>query len=121
MFIIAGTKECQKKLEFEQRGKCPVCGRDDTYIEVYLVYMCFFLYFIPTFKWRKRYYATMTCCGSFVQLDKEIGKDIEKNMITYIEVEKLELVGKCDKKTCNHCGEIIEDRFDFCPKCGSKI
>ena len=56
MFFIGGISNGEKKLDYIQSTVCPRCeafGR----MEVYMTYMCFSLFFIPIFKWNKKYYV----------------------------------------------------------------
>ena len=36
------------------------------------------LFFIPTFKWNRRYYVQTTCCGTTYELNPEIGMQIAR-------------------------------------------
>ena len=81
MFIIMGSGQKEKILDLEQDMQCGNCSTFST-VQIIMVYSYFMLFFIPLFKWNKRYYAQMTCCGSTCDLDKELGAKIERKEIT---------------------------------------
>ncbi|MBR0386019.1 MAG: zinc ribbon domain-containing protein, partial [Erysipelotrichaceae bacterium] len=118
MFIIWGTAQRNKKLDFNQAVICNHCGQRGL-IEVYKHYTAFTLFYIPTFRWGVQYFARMSCCGVTIDLDKETGRAIERGEITQLnsrlfpEGEKM--------RTCPHCGHEIHDEGNFCPVCGKQL
>lgn len=76
MFFIMGMSQGQKQLDFNQTMICGVCGSYGRY-EVFMTYMYFSFFFIPLFKWNKRYYVQTSCCGSVYELDPQKGRMIE--------------------------------------------
>lgn len=50
MFLIMGTGQGRKKLNFDQVIVCGHCGRNG-HLEVYVAYSYFSLFFIPIIKW----------------------------------------------------------------------
>ena len=92
MFLIMGINSGKKKLNFTQYLSCPVCGRSSQ-IEIIMTYTYFMFFFIPLFRWNKRYFITMPCCGASCELDSELGKKIEKGQIDYIDPDDLNFSG----------------------------
>ena len=56
MFFMMGITDGRKDLDFNQQIICSQCGRYGRY-QVYMTYMVLSLFFIPCFKWNKRYYV----------------------------------------------------------------
>ena len=75
MIFIGGISQGEKILNYTQTVICDICGRYGRY-QVIMTYMYFSFFFIPLFKWNKRFYVKMTCCGSVYELDPEVGRDI---------------------------------------------
>ena len=120
MFIVMGSGQKEKILDFEQVMQCDNCSTFST-VQIIMVYSYFMLFFIPLFKWNKRYYAQMSCCGSTCELDKELGAKIERKEITRLEVSDLAFRKGRDEKCCMHCGYMTKEDFEYCPKCGNKL
>ena len=61
--------------------------------EVYMTYMYFSFFFIPIFKWNKRYFFRNTDGGADIELPKEIGRQIERgetvNMLNFSQMSKV--------------------------------
>ena len=88
MFLIMGINNGRKKLGFSQRLICPQCGYSAE-IEIIKTFTYFMLFFIPLFRWNKRYFVTMPCCGASCEIDPELGRAIEKGQIDHIDPEDL--------------------------------
>ena len=122
MFFIGGISNGEKKLDYVQSIVCPRCdafGR----MEVYITYMCFSFFFIPIFKWNKKYFVKNTCCNSIYILDNEIGLKISKRENISISQNDLQLVDSNQSfiSRCANCGYISNEDFQYCPKCGEKL
>ena len=63
MFLIMTVTEKSEQLDFHQVTECENCGRVGA-VEVFMIYRCFCLFFLPVWKFDRRYYAKMNCCGS---------------------------------------------------------
>ena len=126
MFLIMGISDKGGKLNFNQDVVCNCCGRYGS-IEVYMIYTCFSLFFLPLIKWNRRYYVTMTCCHQSFELDPETGRAIEKGILTKINPELLHFHNSYNNnfndgfKTCPRCGYGTSEDFEFCPKCGTRF
>lgn len=78
MFLIWGINEKTKVLDYEAGVSVHQdCGQYAR-IQILMVYTYFSLFFIPLFRWNKRYYARYHCCKRMYELNKELGKLIEK-------------------------------------------
>lgn len=72
-----------------------------------MTYMYFSFFFIPLFKWNKRFYVQMSCCSAIYELEPEIGKAILRGEEPAITSADLHLVqeGKYTR-TCRKVPEI---------------
>ena len=123
MFFMMGITNGRKDLNYNQMVICDRCGKYGRYT-VFMTYMVLSLFFIPVFKWGKKYYVQTTCCGSTYQLDPEIGRRIEKGESLDIHAGDMELIGGQSYsmvKRCEECGYTTEEDFEYCPKCGRRF
>ena len=123
MFFVIGVNQGKKELDFSSVITCPFCGNFGR-ARIFAVYSQLMLFFIPTFKWGKRYYLKMDCCGAVYELDQEKGKQIEDGFSADLSSVDLKLVrhGASYAKTyCVNCGREIDSSFEFCPYCGKRI
>lgn len=126
MFLIIGISQGEKKLEFEQTVVCVRCGRYGRY-EVYMTYTFFSLFFIPLFKWDRRYYVKTICCGAVCEIDRELGEKIRRGEVTQLSESDLHFTcrgtsgGGDAVKRCGNCGYETEEDFQYCPKCGREF
>ena len=88
MIFIFGIETGDKQLDFNQPAECPMCGRYGS-VNIYMTYSYFTLFFIPLFKWGKKYYAKMSCCGVSSELPPKLGAAIEKGEIAHIDVKNI--------------------------------
>ena len=116
MFFIGvfGINNRSKKIK-EVLFKCTGClNNKGELIEISNV---FEIFFIPVFKFNKKYILKCTTCGSMYKLNKEsIGKIIETEKVTYEDMEEVIY----ENRVCE-CGEKILDGYEYCPKCGRKL
>ncbi|OQB21950.1 MAG: hypothetical protein BWY11_02138 [Firmicutes bacterium ADurb.Bin182] len=121
MLLIFGIDSKEKRL-IEQNILCSACGKYGR-LEIFVVYSFFSIFFIPIFKWNRRYYARSSCCNTVYAVKKEAGRGIEKGEYTSLRPEDLEILSKASgRRTCSVCGFIAEDEsFLFCPKCGAGL
>ena len=120
MFFVVTSGQKEKKLQFNQMIMCKNCDRYG-HIEIYKIYSYLSFFFIPLFKWNKRYYAKMQCCNAVCEISKELGIQIEKGVITSLDPSILHFTKQYQYKTCYQCGYTTSEDFDYCPKCGSKL
>jgi len=137
MFLMIGVNQARKDLGNYSHFGCAACGSLGRY-QVYMVYTCLSLFFIPIFKWGRHYYVETSCCHSLYELNPEIGNRLRHGEQVEIQTFDMKLVrqgrvqasqGYQDAaqntyaygRRCLACGyETMED-FDFCPKCGEQL
>lgn len=123
MFFIMGSGTANKQLDFDQLIICKSCGKYG-HIKIIELYSYFSVFFIPIFKWNKRYIAHMSCCGESCEIDTEIGKEIAGGQRTELSEEMLTFQNRTEynyKKRCTMCGYETAEDFEFCPKCGNRF
>lgn len=121
MFFIFGISTKEKELDFSQTTICPSCGAYGR-LEAFMTYTFFSLFFIPLFKWNKKYYIRSTCCGGLYTIDDDLGKAMERGERSSIKESDLNPVntGHNREKYCPSCNFPMEPGFEYCPKCGNK-
>ncbi|MBR5047628.1 MAG: zinc ribbon domain-containing protein [Eubacterium sp.] len=118
MFFMMGIVNKEKKLDFDQLEVCRACGRYG-HLEVYMTCMVLSLFFIPVLRWKKRYYVRMTCCGAVTEIDKELGRRIEKGLVSSLDAEDLHFyLTEDSRRHCSNCGFTTEEDYAYCPRCG---
>lgn len=121
MFFIMGISQSEKKLNFDQLVVCKCCSKYG-HMEVFMTYTYFMFFFIPIFKWNKRYFVRMNCCNSVCEISTELGKSIEKGEVTSIDSDILNFGPKENSmRHCSFCGYTTNENFQFCPKCGKEL
>lgn len=128
MIFIGGISSGQKVLDYVKTVICGRCGGYGRY-QVLMTYMYFSFFFIPLFKWNKRFFVKMSCCGAVYELNPEVGKEIARGRQVDIGEADLRLVENgsgrphyaVTRKVCSGCGYETEEEFEFCPKCGRRF
>ncbi len=122
MFFIMGITQGRKDFEYRQLMTCSLCGAYGSF-RVFVTYTVLSLFFIPTFKWGKRYYVETTCCNGIYELDPEVGRRIARGEDVQIRQEDLtKVMGQgYSVKRCQNCGYTTNEDFEFCPKCGNRF
>lgn len=125
MFFMMGITDGRKEFSHNQMFICGKCGAYGRYM-VYMTYTVLSLFFIPVFKWNRKYYVTTTCCNTTYQLADDIGRRIEHGESVEIRQDHLQGMsgGRCAQsnlKCCGRCGYTTEEDFTYCPKCGNRL
>ena len=119
MFFIGGINPRTKQLDFRQTLTCPYCGRYSS-ISIHKQYQQFSLYFIPLFRWSKRYYVETSCCGRVAEISEDIGKAVEHGESITIQPEDITVNEIYSTSYCKNCNAFLSEAFEYCPKCGQK-
>ena len=119
MFFVGifGVQNKSKIIKEFDSVICPNCGRW-TRAELIEEYTYFHMFFIPLFKWGKKYYVRLRCCGALYEAAPEYASDLKT--AANIDFEKLSKIGPA-VNTCPHCGNPVDPGFSFCPRCGEKL
>ena len=124
MFFIAGIYPKREELDYYEPIMCSCCtkyGRFEAYVE----YSVLSLFFIPLFKFNKKYYARTTCCNSlYLITNKEKGLMMERGQghNVFLKDTDITLINKgiCEN-TCSNCGFNVSEEHKYCPNCGNKL
>ncbi len=123
MFFVGifGVQSKVESLKTEVGTPCPVCGAFDRY-DIKKAYTYFHFFFLPLWKWNKRYYVQTRCCQRVCSLDESIGSRIEAGEPVEIPREHI----TCDQShdvpsLCSRCREPVEPSHRFCPHCGVEL
>ncbi|HHT41860.1 MAG TPA: zinc ribbon domain-containing protein [Firmicutes bacterium] len=121
MFFIGvfGVQDKSETIKTEQAVTCPVCGAYDRF-EVIRVFRYFHFFFIPLWKWNKRFFVRTRCCQRLCALDDEVGRRIEEGQQVVITSEHVHC-GEPVQAACSHCGAQLHSSFSYCPYCGNRI
>lgn len=123
MFFIMSIGQRRKDFEYNEMIICGHCGSYGRY-QVFMTFTCLSLFFIPCFKWNKKYYVQSTCCNTIYALDPEIGRRIARGENVEILPEHLteQYAGSRSRvKSCSSCGFETQEDFEYCPKCGRRF
>lgn len=124
MFFIAGISREREELDYYEPILCTCCtkyGRFESYME----YSVFSFFFIPLFKFNKKFYARTTCCNSLYLIkNKEKGLMMERGHghNVFLKNKDIELIyrGAC-VDLCPNCGYEVSDEHNYCPNCGKGL
>ncbi|MCI8511618.1 MAG: zinc ribbon domain-containing protein [Lachnospiraceae bacterium] len=129
MFFIGGITQGSKEIAYRASVfVCSRCGRYGKY-EVFMTYLCLSLFFIPVWKWNRRYYVKTTCCGSVYELNPEVGArlargedlDIMPGDLTFVSGGNELPAWQNPVRQCQGCGYETTENFTFCPRCGQRL
>ena len=123
MFLMIGVTEGRKDLAYDRMVVCGSCGSYGRY-QVFMTFTQLLLFFIPCFRWNRRYFVRMSCCGTVWELDPEVGRQIAGGENVEIRESDLRLQYSADRpsiKICAHCGYKTGEDFSYCPICGQKL
>ncbi|MCR4960256.1 MAG: zinc ribbon domain-containing protein [Lachnospiraceae bacterium] len=122
MFFIMGITDGRKDFDVNQLIICDVCGKYGRF-KVFMTYTVLSLFFIPTFKWNKKFFVQTSCCNALYELDYGIGSAIARGENVEIRPEHLTRVGYQSfyRKRCEYCGFETDEDFAFCPRCGNRL
>lgn len=125
MFFIAGVYPKRKELDYYEPIMCSSCSKYGRY-EAFMEYSVFSLFFIPLFKFNKRFYVRTTCCNNLYLLtNKEKGLMMErgKGHNVFLKDEDLKLVQKgiSYHNVCPNCGYQTSEKNNYCPNCGKQL
>lgn len=148
MFLMIGVTQGEKQLDVQQPILCGRCGKYGRF-EVFVAYSQLLLFFLPVFRWNKRYWARTSCCGACYELPRELGRRIEEGggpeldqstlgeavssgywppeddwiggakQWSSLKEKRRNADGRC--RRCPACGFTTGEDYDYCPKCGRPL
>lgn len=138
MIFIGGISQGMKALAYTGMLTCSFC-RSTSSCQLLMTYYYFSFFFIPLFKWNKRFLVKMDCCDADYELNPLKGKAIARGEQVTINQEDLKLLeeGKIRRsqavgqegegvepgKTlrCPICKYEASGDCNYCPKCGQRL
>ena len=79
--------------------------------QIYESCSVFYMFWIPLFRWNKKYYAKRWSDDCVV----ELSHDFVRNH------ESLDVFHQKEENVCLYCGRMLEQEYAFCPYCGTKL
>lgn len=123
MFFIIGVVSGSSDLGMRACGYFPCCGANSVLCTVTCVYQQFTLFFIPLFRFGKRYFISCPHCGAAYEIEKAEGRRIEHDQNAGIDPNKLHRMTTAgpSARFCPHCGAQVSPSDNFCPHCGARL
>ncbi len=126
MFFMIGLTSGRKDLGTIPMTICSQCGSYGR-LEVFMTFTQLLLFFIPCFKWNKKYYARSSCCQTIFEINPETGRHLERGEEIILTPEDLYPTQNRaydympPEYICDHCGYHTREDFRYCPKCGNQL
>ena len=126
MFFIIGLTSGRKDLGAISMNICSRCGSYGR-LEFFMTFTQLLLFFIPCFKWNKKYYARSSCCQTIFEIDPELGRCLERGEEITLTPGDLHSTDNRSfeymppEYICDHCGYRTREDFTYCPKCGNLL
>jgi hypothetical protein len=122
---IFGIEEKEKEIKDFSNVICPNCGRLARAV-LYMQYTCFHFFFIPLFKWNRRYYLKLRCCDAVYEAPSDYVQELkDSSFVDFTRMQKVSggFGGTYDDffKTCAFCGKTFDKSFSYCPHCGKHV
>jgi len=120
MFFFFSIFSDEKRLDFYHRGLCPICSNTDEFYIV-MTYSCFSLFFIPIFKFNKRYFLKSANCASVCEISKEYANRLIEKEDTLDPFKIPFFTNYRKEKYCENCGFKTSEDYVYCPKCSTRL
>lgn len=138
MIFIGGISQGMKALAYTGLLTCSFC-KSTSSCQILMTYYYFSFFFIPLFKWNKRFLVKMDCCDAVYALNPAKGKALARGEQVMILPEDLELLeegkirwnytnrqenGEGDSEKplrCPICKYEAPGDSNYCPKCGQRL
>lgn len=121
MFFIIGITSGTSTVGSRRCTGFPCCGNREVSAVVTCVFQQFTFFFLPLFRFGKRYFVSCPNCGAVYELEPEEGRRIGKNPAAEIDPGKMRRVAGQTARFCPRCGARVEPGSRFCPNCGNKL
>lgn len=121
MFFIIGVTSGSAKLGIRNCGYFPCCSLSGSAAMVTCVYQQFTLFFLPLFRFGKRYFISCPGCGAVYEISREEGKRVERDPGTVVDPNRIHRVAGRSARFCPNCGSQVNPDSRYCPYCGAKM
>jgi len=119
MFFVFGITSGSKDLGTRRCRALSCCG--SSMAAVICTFQQFTLFFIPIFRFGKRYFVTCPSCGSVYEMAKPEGQRVERDTSAEISPDQIYIVQGANRKTCPGCHCAIDPNSRYCPNCGTRL
>lgn len=120
-FFIIGINTASKQIGNITNVICPSCGAY-TSMEITAIYEVLHIFFIPIFKFNRRYIATSRCCNNMFEVDYDEGRAFEQGKISSINPKYLRKSNNYfHTHSCPYCGADLPDDARYCYMCGKPL
>lgn len=120
MFLFFGTSFKEDTIREFTNVVCPVCGAMTMATLVYS-YSYFHLFFIPLFRFSKRYTVRLRCCGAVFEATREQFEQMKNGVAPEFSSMTRADRGGGNGRRCPGCGADVDPRYVYCPFCGMKM
>jgi uncharacterized C2H2 Zn-finger protein len=121
MFLAMGITSGAADLRVRKCSFFPCCGQNSTMAALTCTFEQVTLFFIPLFRFNKRYFISCTKCGSVYELEKDEGRRLEKDYYAEVNRDKIYAFRGSTAKICPNCRCTVDPNARYCPNCGSKL
>ena len=120
-FLITGVNTKAEHLGDAPNVVCPSCGALCC-MHITILYELLHLFFIPVFKWNRRYLVTSPCCGAVFELEREEGEAFKKGEKGTVEPARMHRTRDFHAgAACPDCGASLPPGAKYCPNCGKPV
>lgn len=115
-FGIFGVNSKVKNIKEFANTIC-ICGRYSR-LELMEEYMYFHFFFIPLFKWGRKYFVEARCCSRVFGVPKDYVEDLLIG--DAVDIKRLMEVD-VPYKVCSNCNNYVDSHYKYCPHCGKEF
>jgi predicted RNA-binding Zn-ribbon protein involved in translation (DUF1610 family) len=121
LFLLFGTTYGTTDFGTRRCSFLPCCGKHGGMVALTCTFQQFTLFFIPLFRFGKRYFITCPDCGAVYEMRKEAGEYAAANWNAEINPDSIFIVQNSYKKTCPACKCSVNSDSRYCPNCGERL
>jgi len=121
MFLIFGFTNGTSDIGTHKCCFFSCCGASGAMGVVTCTFQQFTLFFIPIFRFGKRYFVTCPSCGTVYEMSKEEGRRIEHDYTAEIDPNSIYVVQRSSRKVCPNCKCAVDQSSRYCPNCGTSL
>ena len=121
MFLIFGITNGANDLGVRKCGFFSCCASHEVMAAVTCTFQQFTLFFIPLFRFGKRYFVSCPNCGTVYEVRKDEGQRLERDYAAEINPDTLFIVQGASKKICPNCKSSVAPNCRYCPNCGTSL
>ena len=121
MFLIFGVTNGANDLGVHKCRFFLCCSSREVMASVTCTFQQFTLFFIPLFRFGKRYFVSCPNCGTVYEMRSDEGKRMERDYAAEIDPDMLTIVQGATQKICPKCKCAVDPKCRYCPNCGTNL